>query len=349
MGSDRYLASRQYQKPYSNPKPTRKYSRPPVERRGRGRLDRGSKPEYFQSPKPEKKYEAVLKPEKMSSPQVERAPRYTLGSRGPEAWIDTEDITKEVERKVEGRLTKQLLEKFGTELKELMKKVEKTSENSGSSAETRAEPRQEVERVERHAESDQGQRGDVESDRVESDGGSPEAAEDSKKDDVSLEGGFVFSRPFGLAIPTEVDEAELKQTENGEKIGEKQPEIESHENESGETKSQDRTEASEGKESENIEAQEQDEVETEKDSEPSTENSDEEGMEPEDSVEEKLSEEVNEENLEDVVIENLAEHEEVGEVVPKEITETEEVISEPLPEEGELYPVEEEPHDVEIV
>lgn len=338
MGSDRYLASRAYPRPYRNPRPARTYSRPTAGRGGRGRLDRNSKPEYFQSPKPEKKYEAVLKPEKMSSPQVERAPRYTLGSRGPEVWTDTEDITKEVERRVEGRLTEQLLEKFGTELKELMQKVEKASENSGSSAEGRTEPRQEVERVERHVEREQEQGGDVETERLESDGGSPEVTEESKEDDVSLEGGFIFSRPFGLAVPIETGEAKSEQATEEQAKGEtaeKRSGIEPHENESVEPEVQDEAEDSEEKSE--IEKENEDEhAENEKQEIAETESSG--TIEAED----KSNEEIDSEALEEIAAEGLVEIGETGEASPKGMIESE-VVPELLPEETELYPAEEEP------
>jgi hypothetical protein len=335
-----YIEGRQYSKPYFNPRQTRRYSRPPVERRGRGRLDRNSKPPYFQSPKPEQKYETVVKTEKMSSPLLEKNPRYRLENNG-NVWVDTEQVAREVERRMEGKLTQQFFEKFRGELEELLSKAEKTREDSSKPTESEIEP---VQEVERHAERDQGQKGDVETERLESDGGSPELAEGPKKDSVSVEGGFMFSKPFGLAIPIEVDEAELEQT--AQKSSEKESEVESPESESGETESQDGTVASDEKESENIEAQGQDEVETENDSELGTESSEGEGVEPEDSAEEESGEEVREENLEDIAAEGLAECEEAGEVVPEEVTETGEVVSEPLPEEAELYPVEEEPMEV---
>jgi hypothetical protein len=308
MGSDHYLASRAYSKPYRNPRPTRSYSKPPMGRGGRGRLDRNSKPEYFQSPKPEQKYESIVKPEKISSPLLEKNPRYRLENDGNQ--VDTEHVAKEVEKRLEDRLTEELLEKFGAELEELIKRIEKTSESSEQRIETRQE-------VEGHVEKDHGQRGDAEIEGLESGGGSQEHGEESKEDSVSLEGGFVVSKPFGLAIPIEADEKKIEdvQTENQE-----ESEVE--------TETKDESTETEDTEGET-------ETESVEDTKAEAESSEEGVAQPEEPVE----------NTEDIEAKDSSEPEETGEVVPEEAIEPE-VDTEMLPEEAELYPVEEEPTEI---
>jgi hypothetical protein len=232
---DHYRTSKLYPKPYRNPKPVKRYSRPPVERRGRGRLPL-PKPNYFRIQKPEKKYELAEKPEKMSSPLVEKPPRYTLENRSIEAWPDTEQIAKEVEKGLESKLTEQILEKFGAKLEELMQKVERVENLEKSTEQEKLEPKQEVER---HAETQMqdGQKSESETARIESKEDSSEVREEPKEDNVSLEGGFKFSEAFGLAIPIEVDETELEpiaqERENKEEPSEREhSEIEHVENES---------------------------------------------------------------------------------------------------------------------
>lgn len=322
-GSDRYLASRPSTKHYNNPKPARTYSRPSGGRGGRGRSDRNSKPEYFQSPKPEKKYESVLNPEKMSGPQVERSPRYRLENGGMQTSVDEEQLVKEVEKRLGDRVTEQLLEKLEAELRELVGKPEKPTENSDTPLEPRIEPKQEGEKT----------------DRIERDGGTPETQEESK-DDFPLDGSFILSRPFGIAVPTEVDEAELEKTahesENEKKDAVKESETESHENESVESESQDRVEESE----EDSESKEEDKAETVDETEAEDIESKAEEIENPKNVEteEESGDGVAEEALEDIATE--AEREETGEPI------SDEVIPEQLPEETELYPVEEEPMEI---
>jgi hypothetical protein len=315
-GSEGYLASRQYQKPYRNPRPTRSYSKPPMGRGGRGRLDRNSKPEYFQSPKPEKKYESVFKPEKLSSPAVERPLRYTLENNG-RAWVDTEQVAREVERRMEGKLTEQSFQKFKGELEDLLRNGEKTPENSSEPTESKTEPAQEVRGVEKHSENEarsgEGQSDEAKTEMIEGDGGSPEPGEESKDADVALEGGFVVSRAFGVAVPTEAEKAELEQVAEESE----EQETETVENENAGTQT--------GQGTEEAEQREINDAETES---------------PENLEAEDESSEVNEgENTEDIEIEDR----EPDDVIPEEATETEEVEIEPLPEEGELYPVEVEP------
>lgn len=255
-----------------------------------------NKPQYFQSPKPEKKYESMTNPEKLSSPVVERPLKYTLENNG-NVWVDTEQVAREVERRMEGMLTEQFFEKFRGELEELLSKAEKTREDSSKPTESEIEPVQEVERVERHQE----QREDFETDRIENDGGSPEVDE-SKKDEVSLEGDFVISKPLGLAIPIEADEKKIEdvEAENQEENAEGETETESSED----------TEAEEGS-SEEIIAQHEEPVE----------------------------------NTEDIEVKDLSDPGETGEASPEEMIESE-IMPEPLPEETELYPVEEEPTEI---
>lgn len=278
-----------------------------------------NKPQYFQSPKPEKKYESMTNPEKLSSPVVERPLKYTLENNG-NVWVDTEQVAREVERTMEGKLTEQFFEKFRGELEELLSKAEKTREDSSKPTESEIEPVQEVERVERHQE----QRGDFETDRIENDGGSPEVDE-SKKDEVSLEGDFVLSRPFGLAIPIETDEAELErvmQESESEKKAVNESETETNENESAEKLGEEDVE------------EELSEVETETEDESA------------ESEEEGTIETENPE-LEDSEVEESPE--ESSEVATEEAMRQEEVFSEPLLEEAELFPVEAEPNDAEVV
>lgn len=296
---DHYM-SRPYPKNYDRPlKAARKaskprYSHPQYSRGGHGR-SHSPKPNYFESQKPEKKYEPVMNHEKMSNSLVEKNSRYRLESDGMRTLVDTEQVTKEVERRLEGKLSEELLEKFGAELEELMKRIEKTSESS----EQRTDKRQEVER---HVERDQGQRVDVETERLESDGGSPELAEESKEDNVSLEGGFVVSKPFGLAIPIEADEKKIEdvEAENQEENAEGETETESSEDTEAEEES--------SEEIEKIIAQTEEPVE----------------------------------NTEDIEVKDSSDPGETGEVVPEEAIEPE-VDTEMLPEETELYTVEEEP------
>lgn len=338
--SDRYLASRPYSKPYSNPRPTSKYSGPSVGRGARGRHDRSSRPEYFQSPNPEKKYETVSKPEKMSSPPLEKTPRYRLENGGMQTWVDTEQIVKEVERRMDGKLTEQLLEKLRAELGELVRNAEKAPEGSNGSPEPRTEPRQEIEKAERNAESDHGQSVELGAEGVENDGGTPEVDEELK--DESLKGSFILSRPFGLAIPTEVDEAELERTaqesENQKEDTGKESGIESHENEPAESESQDGVEESE----EDAESKDEEKAETVDETGVEDTESKTEETEIAENIEsrEESGEEVNEEALEDIATEGLAECEETGEAVP------EEAITEQLPEETELFPIEAEPMEI---
>jgi hypothetical protein len=248
--------------------------------------------------------------EKMSSSLVEKNSRYRLESDGMRTLVDTEQVTKEVERRLEGKLSEELLEKFGAELEELMKRIEKTSESS----EQRTDKRQEVER---HVERDQGQRVDVETERLESDGGSPELAEGSKEDNVSLEGGFVFSRPFGLAIPIEADEKKIEDVEAENQV---ESEVET------ETKN-------ETTETENAEGET--ETKSLEDTEVEEESSEEVIAQPEEPVE----------NTEDIEVKDSSDSEEAGELVTEEAIEPE-VDTEMLPEETELYPVEEEPTEI---
>lgn len=320
--SDRFLHERfdhymlrPYPKNYDRPlKAARKaskprYSHPQYSRGGRGR-SHSPKPNYFESQKPEKKYEPVMNHEKISSSLVEKNSRYRLESDGMRTLVDTEQVTKEVERRLEGKLSEELLEKFGAELEELMKRIEKTSESS----EQRTDKRQEVER---HVERDQGQRVDVETERLESDGGSPELAEGSKEDNVSLEGGFVVSKPFGLAIPIEADEKKIEDVEAENQV---ESEVETEtKNETTETENAEGE--TETKSLEDTEAKEESSEEIEK-------------------IIAQTEEPV--ENTEDIEVKDSSDPGETGEVVPEEAIEPE-VATEPLPEEAELYPVEEEP------
>ena len=340
MGSDRYLASTAYPKPYPNPRPARTYSRPSGGRGGRGRKDRNSRPEYFQSPKPEQKYESVVKLEKMNSPLIEKNPRYRLENDGIRTWVDEEQIVKEVERRLNDKLTGPLLEKFGAELGELVRNAEKAPEDSNGSPEPKTEPRQEIEKVERNVESDHGQSVELGAESVENDGGTPEVDDELK--DESLKGSFILSRPFGLAIPTEVDEAELERTaqesENQKKEVGKESGIEPHENEPIESESQDGVEES----GEDAESKEEEKTETVDETGAEDTESKTEETEIAENIEsgEESGEEVNEESLENIATEDLAECEETGESVP------EESITEQLPEETELFPVEEEPMEI---
>jgi hypothetical protein len=312
-----------------------------VGRGARGRHDRSSRPEYFHSPNPEKKYESVLKTEKMSSPPAERTPRYRLENGGMQTWVDTEQIVKEVERRMDSKLTEQLLEKFGAELGELMRNAEKVPEGSNRQPELRTEPRQEIEKAERNVESDHEQSVELGAERAENDGGSSEVDKDVENDS-SLKGSFILSRPFGLAIPTEVDEVELERTaqesENQKEDTEKESGIESHENEPIESESQDGVEESE----EDAESKEEEKAETVDETGAEDTESKTEETEIAENIEtgEESGDEVNEESLEDIATEGLAECEETGEVVP------EEAITEQLPEETELFPVEEEPMEI---
>jgi hypothetical protein len=278
-----------------------------------------NKPQYFQSPKPERKYESMTNPERLSSPLVERPLKYTLETNG-NVWVDTEQVAREVERRMEGKLTEQFFEKFRGELEELLSEAKETREDSSKPAESEIEPVQEVERVERHQE----QKGDFETDRIENDGGSPEVDE-SKKDEVSLEGDFVFSQPFEVAIPIEADEAELERVMQGSESEEKavdESKPETKENESAEKL-----------EEEDVE-EEPEEVETETEDE---------------STESEESETTEKENPEFEDVEAEESPDVSSEVATEEAIQTEDVISEPLLEEAELYPVETESQDAEII
>ena len=319
---DLYRTSKLYPKPYRNPKPVRKYSRPQAERRGRGRLHH-PKPNYFQSPKPEKKYELTQNSKKMSNPPVAKTPRYTIEKPSTEKWVDTEEIVKEVEKRLDGKLTERLLEKFGTELEELLRKVENSEKlTEQEELEPNEQETEKVEgQVEKQMRNEHWQMRDGGAANIESGQDSPEVPEESKEDSVPLEGSFRFSRAFGLAIPTETSEevgtseqsAEKSETSiTGEATETKNDEVENVEEE---TESAESEEESVESEHEEVEAEDM-------------------KSEPERDAEESA---VDVEIIEDNKVEGSVESEE-----------TSEVHSEPLPEEAELYPIEE-PLDSEMV
>lgn len=309
-GQDRYLVRRSYGKPYNNPKPARKYSQRSTAQGARGKHDRYPKPNYFQSPKPEKKYEAAQNSEKATSPFTSRTPRYTVENLGIEKRVDTEDVAAEVKKRLDSKLTERILEKFGTELEELLRKFE----SSEKVKEQELEPKQELEAIETNAgargQDDCEQKKDSETVKIESDGGAPELTQESKED-VSLDGSFEFSKTFGLAIPVETSE---------------EKEIEDVEAESQEESNVEKETADESRETENADGKT--EIESLDDLEAEEESGEEIVEQSEEAVE----------NKEDIEVEDSHEHAETSEVA-EEVIEPEET-TELLPEEAELYSVE---------
>jgi len=146
----------------------------------------------------------------------------------------------------------------------------------------------------------------------------PEIPEESK-DDLPLEGSFKVSRTFGLAVPIETDEEERVEAENKE--------------ERVETETKDEAIEKEETESEVTGIEGLDDVEVEGSSKDGTEQ----------------TEETATEELENIEVEGQAEPRETSETVPEEVIEQEEVVPELLPEESELYPIETEPHEAEVI
>jgi len=337
--SDHYHTSKPYARPYSNSRPLRKYSRPQAGRGGRSRLPY-PKPQYFQSQKPEKKYEHALKTGHTSSPFTSKTPRYTLENPTFEPWVDTDEIAKDVEKKLDSKLTERFLEKFGADLEEIMRRVERGSETLEKSTE-KSETEQGAKRqVEAKINDDHEQKKISEIAKTESIDHSSEIPEESKEDDMLLDGGFKVSRTFGVAIPTEPEEQDSEQmpqeSKDKDEITDKESEADQTEVETAESEPQ----SDENRELEEIEdlKVEEGEVEAEGGTK-ETENLDgtEELVESEDP------------NTESTQTETMEAWEDVeNEIVPEDMTETDEMMLEPLPEETELYPVEE-PQEVEVI
>jgi hypothetical protein len=316
-----YRPSKMYPNPYRKIFRVKKVSKSSYAKpqgRRRGRLPH-PKPNYFQIKAPEKKYELKPKPEKMSSPPLTKTPRYTLEKQGVEPLVDAEQIAKDVEERLDSKLTG-ILERFEAEFEELMQKVVKPSETSAAiSIEKNPEPSKqevEIEGVEAWMNHGEGREGEGENPRIESVEDSSEVQGESKED-VSLEGGFLVSETFGLAIPTETEELEDIIRESVEEIGDEvyesePPEIEALEKESG-------------KEPESVEEERIDDIE-----------------EAHGEIEPLEGEVIGTESLEDIEAEEPINLEKEIEVASEDITETENTL-EPLPEETELYPVEQEP------
>jgi len=324
-------------KPYA--RPVRKYSKPPVGRGGRSRLPY-PKPQYFQSQKPEKKYEPALKTEHASSPLTTKTSRYTIENPSFEPWVDTDEIAKDVEKKLDSKLIERLLEKFEAELEELMRRVEKGSETLEKSTEKPETEQGAKRQVEAKINDDHEQKEISEIARTESIDHSSEIPEESKEDEMPLDGGFRVSRTFGVAIPTEPEEQDSEQmpqeSKDKDEITDKESEADQTEVETAESESK----LDENREQEEIEdlKVEEDEVEDEAETK-ETENLDgiEELVESEDSSAENTQAETME-VLEDVE----------NEIAPEEMTETDEMMPEPVPEETELYPVEDS-QEVEVI
>jgi len=322
---DNYYSSKHHQKPYRNPVGAKRYPKP-IERGRRGKLPY-PKPNYFQSQKPEKKYESVLKLENMGSPSTGKTPRYTIENPHSESWVDAEQIAKDIEKRLDSKMTERFLENFSADLEELMRRFGKV-ENVEKPTEQRPEQKQDVEG---HVEmqNDGGQKVDREKAKVESKNESSDIPEESKEVDMPLDGGFKVSRAFGIAIPTEVEE------QDKEEITDKESETDQSKVETVENEPQ-LDENREQEEIEDLEVEGENEVETKGEPE-ETENSegDVESAESEDSSVEPTQTETTIEGLE-------------IEIAPQDVTETDEMMSEPLPEETELYPVEE-PQEVEVI
>ena len=215
------LYPRTYRKPFRAKKASR-YTRPNVSRGGRGRLPI-PKPNYFQSRPPEKKYELKPKPEKMSSPLRNEVLRYTTGN-SVEPWVDAEEIARDVEKRMDSKLTESILERVETELDGLLDRVKAKVENS---KEGMAELKEMSETDTLPIESGEETQDEHHEQREYEKLARLENTEDVSAEETTLEGDFILSDSFGLAIPIEVDDAEESKIPEEKDLDENLEQIES--------------------------------------------------------------------------------------------------------------------------